>query len=193
MRAHITRRREARPQVCLHVLDGDERRALRRHFCAARVEHMRMRVDQARQERRLTEVDDLRSHRNPDARLRSDLSDSLALKNHDLFRQHLAGLAVEQTAGTHHDRSRSLRALVDTAVFPYARGWACPAPGSGRSRGTLAQKRNRGDEYSQCHRHRGFASHRPAPFRHYDPSLDARFLASRPATGRPQRVRSKSS
>ena len=61
VRAHVTRRREARAQVCLRVLHGDEHRAFRRRFRSARVEHVRVRVDQAGEDRRLTEIDDARS------------------------------------------------------------------------------------------------------------------------------------
>ena len=59
VRAHVARRGEARAQIGLHVLDGDQHGAFRRPVGPARVEHVRVRVDQAGQHRRLAEVDHL--------------------------------------------------------------------------------------------------------------------------------------
>jgi len=70
-----------------------------------------MRVDQARKDCRLAEVNHLSSRRNVGLCIRSDVDDSLTLKNHDLSRQHLSALAVEQAPGTERYRSWSRRTL----------------------------------------------------------------------------------
>ena len=99
---------------------------------SARVEHVRVRVDQAGQDGRLAEVDHLRSRRNLDLSFRPDFGDALARKKHHLFRQHLAGLAVEQAAGADGDHARSRRALIDAAVGADARGRSGASPRSRR-------------------------------------------------------------
>src|ERR1019366_9636540 len=130
MRTHVTRRGEARQQVCVHIRYGDEHRLFSSSGGRAVVEHMRMRVDQAREDRRLTQVNDLSSRRNLDLTVRTDFGDLLTLKHDHLSRQHLARLAVEQAAGTNYHRSRNWRALIDAAISPHARGCAHASPGS---------------------------------------------------------------
>ncbi len=106
VRAHVARRREAGLQVGLEIVDRDEHRPFRRHARRAVVEHVGVRVDQAGQDRRLTQVDHLSSGRNLDLRLRPDVGDPLTEQEHHLLRQHLAADAVEQAAGTHRHRLR---------------------------------------------------------------------------------------
>ena len=69
----------ARKSAC-RLLDGDEGRGFPRHAGLGRVEHMGVRVDQARQHRRLAEIDHLRAGRNLDLAFRADLGDAIALR-----------------------------------------------------------------------------------------------------------------
>jgi hypothetical protein len=126
--SHVSLGGKTRPQVRLRILHGNQEAAFRSFASFAVVEHVLVCVDQAGQNRRLAEVDHLRSSRNPDLGLGPDLSDSVTRKNHHLFRQHPAGLAVEQASGTNRDRSRRRRALQDAAVRADARGGTRPAP-----------------------------------------------------------------
>jgi len=59
---------------------------------------MRMRVNQAGQNRRLTEVNHARPSRDLDLTLGPYVHDSIALDEDELFAQHPAGLAVKQAA-----------------------------------------------------------------------------------------------
>src|SRR6267143_6482885 len=115
----------------MQVAYGDECRVFPRHSRLGRVEHVRVRIDQAGQNRGLAQVDHLSSGRYLDLSLRSDVSDSLALKKHNLPGQHLASLAVEQAAGADRYHSRSWRALNNAAVRSHTRCRARPTPGSG--------------------------------------------------------------
>jgi len=113
---HVARRGEARPEVGLQVLDGDERRELARHARPRCVEHVGMGVDQAGKHRRLRQVNHFSSGRNPDLAFRSNIRDPFALQNDHLPREQLPRVAVEQPAGTHGDHARRRRALNDAAL-----------------------------------------------------------------------------
>ena len=78
VRSHVAHRGEARAQIGLRVLNGDERRSFRRPGAAPLVVHVRVRVDEAGQDRSLAEIDDRRARRNRDAPLGPDLGDALA-------------------------------------------------------------------------------------------------------------------
>ncbi len=90
-----------------------------------------------------------------------DIGDSLAREKHHLLREHLAGLAVEQTAGANGDRARRRRALLDAAIGAHAGNGSGSAPGSGvglrrssrRLRGEGCGKReSEGDQNKLVHR-----------------------------------------
>ena len=129
---HVARGGEARFQVSLQVLDGDERGGLSRHAGPGRVEHVGMRVNQAGKDRRLRQVDHLGAGRYPDLAFRSDLRDAFALNQHDLAREQLPGVAVEQTAGTDRDHPRGWRTLDDAALGGDTGRRTRAAPGSRR-------------------------------------------------------------
>jgi len=114
--SHIPLGSEACPQVCLRVLHGNQNGAFRCLVFAAGVEHVLVSVDQAGQNRRLVEIDHLRSCRNLDLSLRTNLGNSITRENYHLSGQHLAGLAIEQASGADRDHSHRRRALQDTAV-----------------------------------------------------------------------------
>jgi hypothetical protein len=158
--AHVARRREAGPQVCLDVLHGDEHRRLRGRLGPTVIEHVRVRIDQARKHGRLTQVNDLSSCRNLDLSLRSDGRDAVAHQQNHLLGQHLAALAVEQAAGTDRDNSRSRRALIEAAVGSHAWLRARPSP---RSLWSLRPQRHRRQDHPEYRRQRGLVSHRAAP------------------------------
>jgi hypothetical protein len=61
VRAHVSRRSEPCAQVGLRVLHRDEHRRFRGPFRTTRVEHMRVRIDKARQHGCLAEIDHLRT------------------------------------------------------------------------------------------------------------------------------------
>src|SRR5262245_17573838 len=129
MSAHIARRSETGEQICLHIEYGDQERAFAGLVWPTVVEYMGMRIDQAGQDRRMAEVDHSNSGRNFKLRLRSHVGDSVASKEHHLFGQHLAGLAIKQAAGAHGDDFRRRWALVIAATGRTQAGsWASPAP-----------------------------------------------------------------
>jgi hypothetical protein len=140
--AHVARRREAGLQVGLQVLHGDERRGLPRHAGTRRVEHVRMGVDHSRQHRRLAEIDHPGAGGNLELRLRPDIGDALALQQHHLLRQHLAGLAVEQLAGADRHHLRRRHTFIGGAVGSVARRRARAAPRLGGPRPFLRERRN---------------------------------------------------
>ena len=170
--AHITRRGETGPQIRLHVLDGDQHGAFRRRLWSAVVEHVRVRVDEPGQYRRLPQVDHLHAGRNRDAPFGSDLGNSLARNKHHLVRQHLPALAVEQAAGADRDLSRSRRAFVEAAVRSHARRRPGSPPRS-RRRLNLRRERHRrrtqeNPEHGGTHRYVSHlvASHLDLPHGH---------------------------
>ena len=57
---------------------------------------MRVAVDQSRKHSGIAEVDHLRASRNFDLSRRPNIDDALALDDHNLIGQQLAGLAVNQ-------------------------------------------------------------------------------------------------
>ena len=151
VRAHISRGGEARPQIGLHVLDGDQHGRFGCSVRLARVEHVRVRVDQAGQHGRLAQVDHLRARRNLDLGLRSDFGDPLTRKEHHLLRQHLAGLAVEHAAGADRDHARRWgTTLKDAAVGADARGRPRTSPRC-RGRLNLSPSRDDAQRYRQRH------------------------------------------
>ena len=155
---HVACRREARPQIGLHVLHGDEHRRFCRRVRSARIEHVRVRVDQAGQHRQAAEIDHERPRRNRDVRFRADIGNALAPNEHHLFRQHLTGLAVDETPGADRDRPGSRWALVRAAVGSDARLWTGAAPR--RPRRLRAQQDT--DHRDPEHRQRKRESHRAA-------------------------------
>jgi len=132
MGAHVSRRGETGPQIGLEIVDGDERRGLPGHSRSRRVEHVRMRIDQARQDRRLRKVDHFRVSRNRDPAFRPDVGDALSAQQHHLFRQQLTCVAVEQPACPHGDHPIRRRALKDASVRSDAGRRAGAAPRCGR-------------------------------------------------------------
>ena len=92
---HIARRGEARAQIRLHVRNGDGHRLFRRHVWLARIEHMRMPVDQPGQDCRLAQINHLRSRRYLHLTFGAHIRDLLAREHDHLLRQHCAVLAVE--------------------------------------------------------------------------------------------------
>ena len=123
------------------VLHGDQHVVFRGAVGLARVEHVRVRVDQARQNGCRAQVDHLGVRRNLDLTLRPDFGDSIARNDHYLFRQHLASLAVEQAAGADGDESRRRRALQNPAIGTYARCCSRASPGSGQRLGLRTRAR----------------------------------------------------
>ena len=75
-----------------------------------------MRVDQTRQNRRLAQINHVRAGWNFDARFGADIGDAVAHDEDDLLRQHLARLAVEQTAGPNRGHPGRNGALVVSDV-----------------------------------------------------------------------------
>jgi hypothetical protein len=59
-------------------------------------------LDQARKHRGRTEIDLLRARRNPDASLRPDIVDAIALNDDDLLAHQPGGVAVEHLPGMNH-------------------------------------------------------------------------------------------
>ena len=122
VRAHVARRGEAGPQVGLQVLDGDERRALAWSCFGRRVLNMcvcaSMRPGSTVAWPRSMTCTPAGIR---DLTLRADVGDALAVHEHDLLRQHLAAVAVEQAAGADGDRARGRRTLQDAALGPHAR------------------------------------------------------------------------
>jgi len=130
VRAHVARRSEARAEIRLQVVDGDERRGLARHAGFRVVEHMCVRIDQTGQHRCPTEINDLSSSWNFDLRFGPDFRDPLALQKDDLFRQHLAALAVEQSACPNGDHLSRRSAFDHTTVGSHAGRWSGSPPWS---------------------------------------------------------------
>ena len=163
VRAHVARRGEARPQVGLQVMDRDQGRGLPRHTGLRVVEHVRMRVDQAREHGGLAEIDHLRIVGDFHLRGGPDLAEALALQNQHLIGQHLAACAVEQATGADRHHAGGRRALIGAAFRPEARLRSGSPPGRACSaflRPHRRRKRGR-DANANCGRfQRGFASHR---------------------------------
>ena len=141
VRGHVARRGESCVQAGLHVLHGDEHVVFGGAVGLARIEHVRVAVDQSGQHRRAAEVDHLRAGGNFDLRLRSDRGDALAEEKHHLIGQHLAGLAVKHVAGANGDFARGRRAQLDASVGTDAWRRTCSSP---RSRGSLTLSPERG-------------------------------------------------
>src|SRR5262249_38854657 len=95
MRAHIARCGEAGAEVGLKIVYSNQCRSFSRHPRLRCVEHVRMRIDQTRQNCCLAQVDDLCAGWNLYLTFRTDVGDAFALKHDDLAREHLTGLAVE--------------------------------------------------------------------------------------------------
>ena len=66
-----------------------------------------VRIDEARQQRRVAEVDDLRVRRNGDAGAGGD--DAIAVDDDHAIRQHVVGCGIEDMCGLQRDRFRGLR------------------------------------------------------------------------------------
>ena len=132
MRAHVPRGGEAGPQVGLRVLHGDQQRLFRVFRRGALVEHVRVRVDEPRQQGGLAEVDHLNAGRNLHGVFRADIGNPIAGDQHDPAREHLARGAVEQAPRADGDRTRRGNALVHTAVGAGARRRSRAAPRRGR-------------------------------------------------------------
>ena len=111
---HVPLRRKARHQVGPRGENGGDR-ALRRRlldrlqvFGAWMQEQMHVSINQSWQERRVTEVDDLRSRRTPDRR--TDLGDPIPFDQHFAGCDNGSALNVQQPRGVQHHRvSRSRR------------------------------------------------------------------------------------
>ena len=129
---HVAQRGETRAQIGLRVLDRDHRRHLARDAVLGVVEDVRMGVDQPRQHRLARQVDDLGACGNPHLRGGPDLADALAVDQHHLVGQHLAGVAVEQAAGADRDRARRFGTFQRAAVDPETRLRTCAPPGHAR-------------------------------------------------------------
>ena len=127
---------------------------------------MRMRVDQAGQDRGLAQVNDSSSRRNLDLTLRSDIRDSLAQKKHNLVRQHLAVLAVKQAARADRDNFGRRRTFIGANVrWPHARPRTRPPPWSlfPRSLRGLSPKPVRHTQHAEHRHEQRFASHTKPP------------------------------
>ena len=160
MRAHVTGGGESGAQIGLRILDGNDRRFLAALLGSAVVEHVRVRVDHARQNRGPTEVDDFCSTRDFDRALGSHFCNSVAMQQHQLLSQHLTRLAVEQSAGAKRDNSRRGRTLIKASVRSGARLGASSAP---RSLLRLSGQRHGHDDGSEKNDRRSVTSHRKVP------------------------------
>ncbi len=118
---HIARGRESGAQIELGILHSDQHVIFGCALRFTRVEHVRVRVDQAGKHGRLAQIDDGSAGRNFDASLRSNRRDSFARKDDDLVFQHQSALAVEQVSGADRHGSRSGPALLHSAVGPDTR------------------------------------------------------------------------
>ena len=153
MAAHVARRREARAQARLDVIDGDEGRLLPRHARLRHVEHVGVGVDHAGDDGCLAEIDKLGVGRNVHLGGRADLGDALAIEHDHLVGQHLSTLAVEQVAGADHRHARRGGALDGAAIVAVAGRRARPAPRAalGRLLRVQADRNRRCPEQSEGH------------------------------------------
>ena len=165
VRRHVARRRHARPQIRLQVLDRDQHRRFRRRRRPARVEHVRVRVDQPGQDGGSSEVDDLRAGGDRDARLGADLRDAIAVHDDHLPGLHHAGAAVEQSSGADRQDGRRRRTLVEDAVGADARRLAGAAPRRSHRLQSLRRERRGGRKRGNGRRQRTCASHHGASSR----------------------------
>src|ERR1035438_9749291 len=131
MGTHIALGSEAGTQVCLYILHRDKQCALGGLTLAARLDHVLVRVDQARQNGRIAEIDYSRAHRYLDLRLRTDLCDALTGQNDRLPDQQLASFAVEQTSCANRNYTCRGWALQDAAFRADAWDRPRPAPTGG--------------------------------------------------------------
>jgi hypothetical protein len=121
VRRHVARGCHPGTQVRLQVLNRDEHGGLCRRLRAAGVEHVRVSVNQSRENRRAAEIDNLRTRGNGDACLRADRRDPIALQEDHLPGQQYTGQAVEQSAGADGGHARRRRALIEATIRACAR------------------------------------------------------------------------
>src|SRR5262245_58173382 len=149
VRAHVARGGKTGPQIRLEVLDRDDRRALARHLRRRIVEHVRVRVDEAGQHGRATEIDRLCTRRDRHFSLVANFGDALTLYEDDLLGEHRAGQAVEHAASANRrDAGRCWITRYRSALRDDARRRSDVAPGrwhrwSSRRRRSLRLRRLR--------------------------------------------------
>src|SRR5262245_25646973 len=93
---------------------------------------MRVRIDETGQNGGLAQVDDLNARRDFDSCFGSDIRDAFALDKDHLAREHLAGLAVEETPSAYCGHSCCRCALNDAAIRAHARCRSRATPWGGR-------------------------------------------------------------
>src|SRR5262249_44855125 len=112
---------ETRQQICLHIGYGLEHRAFAAFLGFAVVKHVRVRIDQTGQDRRIAEIDHANSSRNANLTIGTDIGDFVAIQQYDLLCEHLSGLAVEETTSPDGDRFGRRRTFVETEISRGAR------------------------------------------------------------------------
>ena len=123
-----------------------------------------MHVDQAWHHRGLTEIDDPDAGRDSDLTLRADVRDAFAIHDHDLLREHLTAVAVEEAASADGDRARRRGTLQDAALGPHTRLRAGKAPRAlrrlaGWSRWSLGVEKHRARQETKASESDCAASH----------------------------------
>ena len=138
MRAHVAGASETGKQVGLHIRQRNKHGVVGGLCLRPVVEHMGMGVNEAGQNRRLTEVNHARPGWDLDLTLGPYVHDSIALDEDELFAQHPAGLAVKQAARAdgHGFWSRRTFVIADRGrAYARLRTHASPSPLAGLLRG----------------------------------------------------------